>query len=206
MKFNFKKIYVQRAIYDDFLWRANAEKIISRFPEAELVEVESHWKIPQLFGADAGDWMRTKRESLVLGIKSGLTHQKNGRSADFIAASNTNGCLSSCQYCYVARRKGASNPLTVFVNIEEIAHSIRNTKRNSALKPNRISATSDFGLTTSVATPIFLLIHSSATIQVFSSANLLQWNSLKPLLRRKPFTTIIGWQLTRKAKLGFVIV
>lgn len=139
MKFNFKKIYVQRSIYDDFLWRANAEKIINRFPEAELIEVESHWKIPQLFDADAGDWMRTKRETLVLGIKSGLTHQKNGRSADFIAASNTNGCLSSCQYCYVARRKGASNPLTVFVNIEEIADSIRKHQKKLGVKtePNQ---------------------------------------------------------------------
>ncbi len=125
MKFDFKKIYVQRSIYEDFLWRNNAENIINRFPNAETVEVESHWKIPELYAAAAGDWMKNKRECLVLGIKSGLTHQKNGRSADFIAASNSNGCLSSCQYCYVARRKGGSNPLTIFVNIEEIAYSIR---------------------------------------------------------------------------------
>lgn len=109
MRFDFRKIYVQRAIYDDFLWRENAENISRRFPNAQIIEVESHWQIPQLFDADASDWMRTKRETLVLGIKSGLTHQKNGRSADFIAASNSNGCLSSCQYCYVARRKGGSN-------------------------------------------------------------------------------------------------
>ena len=139
MNFDFKKIYVQRAIYDDIIWRSNAENIIKRFPDVEVVEVESHWKIPELFAADAGDWMRTKRESLVLGIKAGLTHQKNGRSADFIAASNTNGCLSSCQYCYVARRKGASNPLTVFVNIEEIAHSIRKHQKKLGAKtePNQ---------------------------------------------------------------------
>lgn len=97
MRFDFKKIFVQKKIYDDFLWRENAEKIIRRFPAAELVEVESHWQIPELFAADAGDWMRAKRENLVLGIKAGLTHQKNGRSADFIAASNSNGCLSACQ-------------------------------------------------------------------------------------------------------------
>ncbi len=66
MKFDFKKIYVQRSIYSDFIWRSNAENIIRRFPNAEIVEVESHWKIPELFEADASDWMRTKRESLVL--------------------------------------------------------------------------------------------------------------------------------------------
>ena len=139
MRFDFKKILVQRSIYEDFLWRANAENVISRFPQAEIIEVESHWKIPELISADAGDWMRNKRENLVLGIKSGLTHQKNGRSADFIAASNSNGCLSSCQYCYVARRKGGSNPLTIFVNIEEIAYSIRKhqKKLGAKIEPNQ---------------------------------------------------------------------
>jgi spore photoproduct lyase len=135
MNYNFKKIYVQRSIYDDFIWRANAENIIKRFPDAEITEVESHWRIPELFEADAADWMQNKREVLVLGIKSGLTHTKNGRSADFIAASNSNGCLSSCQYCYVARRKGGSNPLTIFVNIEEIAHSIRKHQKKLGAKP-----------------------------------------------------------------------
>jgi DNA repair photolyase len=43
--------------------------------------------------------------------------------------------LSSCQYCYVARRKGASNPLTVFVNIEEIAASIRRHQKKLGVKP-----------------------------------------------------------------------
>lgn len=135
MRLDFKRIYVQRSIYDNFIWRLNAEKIISRFPNAEIIEVESHWQIPDLFDAEASDWMQTKRESLVLGIKSGLTHTKNGRSADFIATSNSNGCLSSCQYCYVARRKGGSNPLTIFVNIEEIAASIRRHQQKLGQKP-----------------------------------------------------------------------
>ncbi len=139
MNFDFKKIFVQKSIYEDFIWRANAENIINRFLNAEIIEVESHWQIPELFEADAKDWMQNKREILVLGIKSGLTHTKNGRSADYIAASNSNGCLSSCQYCYVARRKGGSNPLTIFVNIEEIAGSINRHQRKLGAKkePNQ---------------------------------------------------------------------
>lgn len=125
MRIDFKKIYVQDKISDNLVWRARADEIISRFPEAEVVPVASHWKIEELFDADPSDWMRTKRESLVLGVRSTLKHTLNGRSANFIAASSSNGCLSSCQYCYVARRKGGSNPLTVFVNVEEIADSIR---------------------------------------------------------------------------------
>lgn len=135
MRLDFKKIYVQQAIDADPVWRRNADAIIGRFPEAEVVPVASHWNIPELAGADPADWMRTKRERLVLGVKSGLTHTKNGRSADFIAASNSNGCLSSCQYCYVARRKGGANPLTVFVNIEQIADSIRRHQKRLGPKP-----------------------------------------------------------------------
>lgn len=126
---------MQKSIFEDFIWRATAEEIISRFPAAEIIEVKSHWQIPELFEAEARDWMKTKRESLVLGIKAGLTHTKNGRSADFIAASSSNGCLSSCQYCYVARRKGASNPLTIFVNVEEIVESIRRHQKRLGAKP-----------------------------------------------------------------------
>ena len=139
MNFDFTRIFVQKSIFEDFLWRENAENIIRRFPSAEVLEVESHWQIPELFGADAKDWMQNKRETLVLGVKSGLTHKKNGRSADFIAASSSNGCLSSCQYCYVARRKGGSNPLTIFVNIEEIADSIRKHQKKLGAKtePNQ---------------------------------------------------------------------
>lgn len=125
MRLNFKKIYLQDAVRDNLLWRHRADEIVSRFPDATIVPVKSHWQIEELFGADPSDWMLTKREHLVLGVKSGLRHTLNGRSANFIAASSSNGCLSSCQYCYVARRKGGSNPLTVFVNIEEIADSIR---------------------------------------------------------------------------------
>ncbi|MGH9942562.1 MAG: spore photoproduct lyase family protein [Pyrinomonadaceae bacterium] len=125
MKLDFKKIYVQETIDTDPLWRRNADSVLRRFPAAEVRPVKSHWQIEELFGADPADWMRTKRESLVLGVKSSLRHTLNGRSANFIAASSSNGCLSSCQYCYVARRKGGSNPVTIFVNIEQIADSIR---------------------------------------------------------------------------------
>lgn len=139
---NFKKVYVQRAALEDLQWSANVRAILARFPKAEVKEVDSHWRIPELFEADPSKWIRTKNESLVVGIKSGLTHRVNGRSADFIAASTSNGCLSACQYCYVARRKGRSNPLTVFVNVDEIANSIEahQAKLGPKLSPNQTDA------------------------------------------------------------------
>lgn len=45
--------------------------------------------------------------------------RSNGRSTDFIAPSFSNGCVSSCSYCYVARHKRFSNPVTLFVNTDE---------------------------------------------------------------------------------------
>ena len=174
MKYNFEKIYVQRSIYEDFIWRNNAENIIRCYPEAQIIEVDSHWRIPELFDADAKDWMRNKRESLVLGIKSGLTHQKNGRSADFIAASSSNGCLSSCQYCYVARRKGGSNPLTIFVNIEEIAASIRKhqKKLGAKIEPNQCDDkfwTYDIGCNADLSADSFVCDNPGLLVREFTT-------------------------------------
>jgi hypothetical protein len=65
-----------------------------------------HWRIPELREGDPGDFLAAKRQALVLGVKKGLTFRPNGRSADFIAPSSSNGCAMACAYCYVARRKG----------------------------------------------------------------------------------------------------
>ena len=92
-------------------------EILARFPDAERVEVPSHWNISGLHGNEGlvGDWVKTKRGVLVLGVKKGLACRPNGRSADFIAPSHSNGCAMACAYCYVPRRKGYANPITTFV-------------------------------------------------------------------------------------------
>ena len=101
-------------------------EVLARFPGAERIEVDSHWRIPDLADpADAGDWLSAKQGTLVLGTKRGLAMRPNGRSADFIAPSTSNGCAMACAYCYVARRKGHSNPVTVFVNIEQVCDAVR---------------------------------------------------------------------------------
>jgi len=202
LNFSFKKIYVQRSIFDDIIWRSNAEKIIGRFPGAKVVEVESHWKIPELFEADAADWIRTKRESLVLGVKSGLTHQKNGRSADFIAASNTNGCLSSCQYCYVARRKGASNPLTVFVNIDEIAASIRKhqIKLGAKPEPNQCDAkywTYDIGCNADLSADSYVCDNPARLVKEFATMEFAKGTFATKTVRDDYWTAIDPKRKTR---------
>jgi len=71
---------------------------------------------------------------LVLGTKKNVTCCLFYRSCDFIAPSQSNGCAMACLYCYVARRKGNANPITAFVNIEEIVNSIERHAAKQGMK------------------------------------------------------------------------
>lgn len=110
------RIYLEPAVEA----HARGREILARFPDAERIPVASHWRIPELREGDPGHYLAAKRQALVLGVKKGLTFRPNGRSADFIAPSSSNGCAMACAYCYVARRKGHANPVSIFVNIEAI--------------------------------------------------------------------------------------
>ena len=101
-------------------------EILQRFPAAEIIEVPSHWKIPSLHGNEGSvdDWVKIKRQVLVLGTKKSLACRPNERSSHFIAPSISNGCTMACSYCYVPRRKGFANPITLFVNIDQICRYI----------------------------------------------------------------------------------
>lgn len=128
-----RRIYHEPSVRDF----ARGREVLARFPDAELVEVPSHQDIPGLYG-NAGqveDWVRTKREVLVLGEKRSLQARPNGRSADFIAPSTSNGCAMACTYCYVPRRKGYANPVTVFVNIERILGYLERHAARQGPKP-----------------------------------------------------------------------
>ena len=103
-------------------------KVILQNPQAEIVPVKSHWNIPELNGNQelVKSWNKVKREYLVLGVLSSMRFQENGRSTDYISPSFANGCSMACTYCYVARRKGYANPISIFVNYEKILQSITN--------------------------------------------------------------------------------
>ncbi|MEV4105137.1 spore photoproduct lyase family protein [Nonomuraea sp. NPDC049649] len=113
------------------------QEVLAGFPDAELVEVERHDRIPELYGdeTNVARWVRIKTEALVLGTKKSLTARPNGRSSDFIAPSTANGCAMACAYCYVPRRKGYSNPITVFANIEQITGYLARHAARQGVKP-----------------------------------------------------------------------
>lgn len=133
-----QQIYVEPAALD----YSRAQDILARYPDTERIEVASHWQIPELHGnAEAvGDWNRIKRSVLVLGVKKSLQARPNCRSSDFVAPSQANGCAMACSYCYVARRKGFANPITTFVNIEQITRYITRhaAKQGQKLEPNQV--------------------------------------------------------------------
>jgi spore photoproduct lyase family protein len=132
-----RRIYLEPAAAD----LPRGREVLARWPDAERVEVASHWRIPELHGdeANARRWVRIKTEALVLGVKKSLTARPNGRSADFIAPSTANGCAMACAYCYVPRRKGYSNPVTLFANIEQITGYLERHVRRQGVKtePNQ---------------------------------------------------------------------
>lgn len=127
-----KLIYLEPAVRD----YPRGREVLARFPDAELVEVASHWKIPQLADPTLSeDWLRVKRDILVLGVKKGMQMRPNGRSADFIAPSSSNGCAMACAYCYVGRRKGYANPISVFVNVDDITRALARHAAKLGPKP-----------------------------------------------------------------------
>ncbi|WP_410672189.1 spore photoproduct lyase family protein [Amycolatopsis sp. cmx-4-68] len=128
------RIYVEPAAAE----LPRGRQVLDRFPDATRVEVDSHWRIPELHGdeTNVSRWVRIKREALVLGVKKSLTARPNGRSADFIAPSTANGCAMACAYCYVPRRKGYSNPITVFANIEQITGYLARHIERQGTKPD----------------------------------------------------------------------
>ncbi|WIE55349.1 spore photoproduct lyase family protein [Curtobacterium sp. MCBD17_003] len=132
-----RRIYAEPAA----LAMPRGAEILAEWPDAEVVEVPSHWHIPEVHGDETNvrRWVRIKTEALVLGVKKSLVTRPNGRSADFIAPSTANGCAMACAYCYVPRRKGYSNPITTFVNIEQIQRHIARhvAKQGPKVEPNQ---------------------------------------------------------------------
>jgi spore photoproduct lyase family protein len=126
-------IYLEPAVEE----YPRGRQILERFPAAERIEVESHWRIPGLFGNEGNveRWNQIKRTVLVLGVKKSVRVEPNGRSTDFLAPSTANGCAMACAYCYVPRNKGYANPISVFVNIEDVVRSIRRHADKLGPKP-----------------------------------------------------------------------
>ena len=128
-----KRIYHEPGVLE----QPRARQVLDRFPDAERIEVASHAAIPGLYGNEGNvqDWVRNKREVLVLGEKKSLTARRNERSSDWIAPSTANGCAMACSYCYVPRRKGYANPITVFTNIEKITGYLERHAARQGVKP-----------------------------------------------------------------------
>ncbi|MFE8007307.1 spore photoproduct lyase family protein [Streptomyces sp. NPDC057418] len=130
---NVREVYAEPAA----LASPRGRQILARLPGVPVTEVAGHWRIPSLHGNDGNiaRWTRIKTETLVLGVRQSLVTRPNGRSADWIAPGASNGCAMACAYCYVPRRKGYANPITLFTNIEAIIAHVRRHVRAQGPKP-----------------------------------------------------------------------
>ena len=113
------------------------QQVVQRWPDAEVVEVPSALRIPQVHGDDASveRWVRTKTEVLALGVRKSMTARKNDRSANWIAPSLSNGCAMACAYCYVPRHKGYANPITVYANSDDVVGYLQRHVARQGVKP-----------------------------------------------------------------------
>ncbi|MFF5644690.1 spore photoproduct lyase family protein [[Kitasatospora] papulosa] len=128
-----REVYAEPAALDS----PRGRQIMARLPGVRVTEIAGHWGIPSLHGNDGNiaRWVRIKNGTLVLGVKQTLRTRPNGRSADWIAPGTSNGCAMACAYCYVPRRKGYANPITLFTNIEAIVAHVRRHVRAQGPKP-----------------------------------------------------------------------
>lgn len=121
---NITKLYYEPKALD----HQRGAEIFEKYDNATKIPVDSHWNINDVHKNESNleEWNRIKSSVLILGIKKSIASRPNGRSSDWIAPSHSSGCAMSCSYCYVARRKGYANPITVFANIEQIRRHIVN--------------------------------------------------------------------------------
>ena len=157
-------VYVQNCNYSE-KEISRISSIFERLKDSgsnyEIKYVKNHWLIPDLAKANSLDWIANKRHVLVIGRMSNMSMTDSGRSTDFIPPSHANGCFSSCLYCYTARRKGASNPVTVFVNTDDVIDSIisHSNSLGPKLEPNQCDSkywTYDIGNNNDVSLDLML--------------------------------------------------
>lgn len=91
-----KHIFYEPAV----LTHRRGQEIFDRLPNVGRTEVASHWKILELHGNSEAveDWLKNKREILVLGVHKTFPMRVNGRSGDFVASSVSSGCAMACAY------------------------------------------------------------------------------------------------------------
>ena len=126
-------LQISKMFYDPAALKFERGRVVfANYPDIEKIPVDSHWKIEELNQNPelVEQWNYVKGHYLVLGVKSSIQSRPNTRSTDWIAPSHSSGCAMACAYCYVARRKGYANPITVFANIEKVlAHIERKCER-----------------------------------------------------------------------------
>lgn len=169
---NFKKIFVDKNKELQPYSRIRVQEVLNKFPDAQVEEVESHWRIPFFDAVNPEYWNKHKRNYLVLGVLKGRVPWFSGRSTDFIRGT-ANGCLSSCIYCYVNRRKGNANPLTIYMNDDQIRNDmVRHISKLDKKEPNQTHPhlwTYDIGCDSDVSLDALINDSPLKTIEMFAN-------------------------------------
>ena len=114
----FSHIYVERGVRD----HARTKQILSRFPEAQIIEI-THYK--DVFTRRGQQYEAQHRsQSLILAAKrehffyEGAKPCQNFGNDNFFYCSTMMNCIYDCSYCYLKGMYPSGN-LVVFVNLED---------------------------------------------------------------------------------------
>lgn len=114
----FSHIYVEKALWGN----KRAERILSAFPEATVIEI-GHYK--DVFCRSGQDYVRQHRsQKLILAEKKGTLFYRGAPvcqdfgNEHFYYASCMMNCIYDCEYCYLKGMYPSGN-MVIFVNLED---------------------------------------------------------------------------------------
>ena len=188
---------------------ATGREVLARFPDADREVVASHWNIPGLHGneGNVARWNQIKREVLVLGTLKSPRCRPNGRSSDFIAPSMANGCAMSCAYCYVPRRKGFANPISVFVNTEKVLGTLERHVARQGVKttPNQCDPHAwvyDLGENSDLSVDAFVSSNPRTAVELFRGLETAKASFATKHVNRD----LLGWDPQGRTRIRFSLM
>lgn len=205
MLIDIKQIYLQEKAKN----YPGTAKILQKYNSANVTQVKSHWNIPELNKNKdlLPKWNKVKKEYLVIGVLGSMKFKDNGRSTDFVPPSIANGCAMACTYCYVARRKGYANPITTFVNTDEVKQSIINhiIKLGPKTTPNQCDPkywTYDIGCNNDVSVDSMISDNVQQMVDLFKQSHYAKATCATKYVNRD----MLSYDPQRKTRLRFSVM
>lgn len=178
-RFNPTRVYVETGCEKYSL----GKQLIERYSGlgAEIIEVESHNKIPET-RAMPGSRFPKMKDYLVLGIRKSLTHRKNNKTSDFLVPYTSSGCAAMCLYCYLVCTYYNCSYLRVFVNRQQMMKKLKESAEKYPGSVFEIGSNSDLVMENYVSGSLEWTIREFAGVKNARLTLPTKFNMIDPLL------------------------